>query len=51
MGGANAIEATVEMGFDGWKWEVHGGGDLSEFKLLDEAEEEDGALARRELLH
>jgi len=50
VGGADAIEATIEMGFDGGKRKVHRGCDFGELQLLDEAEEEDSALARRELL-
>lgn len=42
-------ESAVEMALDCADGQAGGGGDLGEVKLLDEAEEEDGALALGEL--
>ena len=48
--GADAFETAVQVSFDGRQWQAHGFGDLGKLKLLDIAEEKDGALARCELL-
>ena len=45
MAAANGGERAVEVGLDGADGQVGDLGDVGEFELLDEAEEEDGALA------
>ena len=49
MLGPDAGQSAVEVAFDGADGEVDDGGDLGEFEVLDEAEDEDGALALGEL--
>ena len=49
MAGPDDGKSSVEVALDGADGQAGGGGDLGKVELLDEAEEEDGALTLGEL--